>query len=219
MSSPGWRGRKVLHEEKWFRIYEAESGVPVKVSKFLTDEIAPSAHEIPKQWESWNFQDRISFAHAFSQKPHFSQEDEQILDFLMSVDDEKVQSTIALGLTRHSQRRRVLQFLIDRLQSPNSESKANYAYALGALGAGEAGPPLRVLHDRLSRKIDLAGATADRALIFDFVVCCSSLSKLEASREYLDQIRPFLDHPDKSVRGFSKVYLEGGPPSHRPGEA
>ena len=214
MAASEWHGKKIVAEEKWSRIYEVEGGVHVNVSKFVTDEITISADAIKDEWKSYSRSERIAFAGAFSQKPHFSLEDEKILDFLMDNDDERVWVSIAHGLTRHSQKKRVLHFLLERLKS-GSESKANYVYSLGPLGAAEAVPQLKGLHDRLLREIAQAGTKANKALILDFVVCCSSLAKLEGSSTYRDEIRPFLDHPDKHVQAFSRIYFEGGPPAHR----
>jgi hypothetical protein len=214
VKTPEWHGKKVLHEDRWSVIYEEKNGVSVNVSKFLSGGITISADEIAREWSSWSATEKISFAHAFSQKPTCTQEDERILDFLMGVDDERVWTSIAYGLTRHSQKKRVLEFLTDRLKS-GSEPKANYAYALGALGAPEAVPTLKGLHDRFAKEIAAAGAEADRTLILDFVVCCWSLAKLEGSSRYREDIKPFLDHRNKYVRGFSKIYFEGGPLAHR----
>jgi len=214
MRASHWHGKKVLEEERWSRIYEGENGVPVNVSKFVTDDIAISMDEIMAEWNSWSATEKVGFTHAFSQKPQFSVEDVKVLDFLMGVDDERVWCSIAYGLTRHPQKRRVLDFLIDRLKS-GSEPKANYVHALGALAAPQAVPPLKDLHDRLSRGIVGPGVEADPTLIRDFIVCCSSLAKLEGSSAYRDEIRPFLDHPNKYIRAFARIYLEGGPPTHR----
>lgn len=214
MTRSQWSGRRIIREEKWSRIYEAEDGSPVNVSKFLMDDISISGDVIKDQWESWGESEKIAFALAFAQKPRFSTEDERILDFLMDANDERVWTSIASGLPRHSQRKRVLNFLIDRLKS-GSEPKANYMHALSTLGDSQAVPPMKDLHDRLSAEIAKAETKADKLLIFEFVACCSSLAKLEGSSAYQDEIRPFLNHPDEHVRAFSKIYLEGGPPTHR----
>lgn len=214
MTRSQWSGRRIIREERWSRIYEAEDGSPVNVSKFLTDEISVSEDVIKDQWESWSQSEKTAFARAFAEKPKFSGEDERILDFLMGAGDERVWVSIASGLPRHSQGKRVLNFLIDRLKS-GSEPKANYMHALSTLGDSQAVLSMKDLYKRISGEIAKAGTKADKLLIFEFVVCCSSLAKLEGSSAYQDEIRPFLNHPDEHVRAFSKIYLEGGPPTHR----
>ncbi len=214
MGTSQWHGKKVLGEERWSRTYEVDGGVAVNVSKFVTDDIAISVDDIKNEWTSWSSSERIAFAHAFSQKPKFSPEEEQVLDFLMLVDDERVWCSIVSGLPGHSQKSRVLDFLIDRLKS-GSEPKANYVHALGTLGGAVAVRALKDLHDRLARGIAAPGGESDKTMIFDFVVCSSLLAKLEGSIAYQDEIRRFLDHPDKHVQAFSRVYLQGGPPQRR----
>jgi hypothetical protein len=207
-----WSDRKILRDEKWSRTYEAEDGAAVNVSKFLTDDINIAATHFRMEWASWDDSEKLTFAHAFRSKPQFSAEDEKILDFLMAVTDERVWVSIATCLPRHSQRKEVLAFLL-RCVSSGSEPKANYIRALNIMGDAEAIAGIKALHSHLSAQLTVEGSRADVRLIFDFVPCCSALAKLERSTVYSDQIRAYLNHPDRNVRDFSKVYLEGGPPT------
>lgn len=212
MVGPNWSEKKVLKDQKWSRVYEADDGSAVRVSKFLTDQIRVLEVEIRNEWGLWSESERLSFAHAFSQKPAFSSEDERVLDFLMDAADERIGASIAVGLTRHSQRKRVLNFLLGRLESV-SESKSNYTHALSILGDVGAIPALKALHDRLASSIK-KGDRVEEGILLDFVSCCSALMKLEGTSAYADEIRPFLSHPNGAVRDFSRIFLQGGPPSH-----
>jgi hypothetical protein len=212
MSQPNWIGKKVLREEKWSRVYEADDGSAVQVSKFVTDDIEVSEAALRSEWGSWSESDRLAFAHAFGRKPTFSTEDERVLDFLMGVPDERVHTSIAVALTRHSQKGRILNFLVKCLQLSN-EPKANYAHALGLLGDTSVIPVLKSVHDRLASEIEPNMQFAAERTLLDFVACCSALMKLEDSSSYRDEIRPLLSHPNPVVRNFSKVFLDGGPPS------
>lgn len=210
MRHVNWSEKKVLQDEKWSRIYETDDGTPIRVSKFLTDQIEVSETTFKKDWVSWSESERLAFVRAFGRKPSFSPEDERILDFLMEADSEQILESIAISVTRHSQRERVRDFLIERLQR-GSGPKANYAHALGLLRDSQAITALKDLHDGLAENIK--ENRADQTAILDFVSCCSALKKLEGSVSYDDEIRTFLNHPSQAVQNFAKVFLEGGPPS------
>lgn len=210
MRHVNWSEKKVLKEEKWSRIYETDDGTPIRVSKFLTDQMEISEAAFKEDWASCSESERLAFVRAFGRKPSFSPEDERILDFLMKADSEPILESIAISLTRHSQRERVRDFLIERLRR-GSGPKANYAHALGLLRDSQAITALKDLHDGLAENIK--ENRADQGVILDFVSCCSALKKLEGSASYDEEIRAFLDHPNQAVRNFAKVFLEGGPPS------
>lgn len=211
MRRTDWSQRKVIREGTWSRVYEAEDGAQVNVSKFVTDNIEIDVDSVKSQWSSWKEPERIAFSHAFGSKPTFSREDERILDFLMDYGNERVCVSIAPALPKHSQKERVRKFLTDRLHR-GTEPKANFIHALAVLGDSEAIPALRSIHSRLSAEISEAGSAAEEWSIFDFVSCCAALMKLENSPQYAEEIRAFLDHPSRAIRNFSKVWLEGGPP-------
>jgi hypothetical protein len=212
MKQVDWSGKKVLKEEEWSRIYELDDGTPIRVSKFLTDEIEISEEKLKKDWSAWSESQQLAFVHAFGRKLLYSVEDERLLDFLMNSDNERILESIAISLTRHSKKQRACDFLIHRLRS-SSGAKANYAHALGILGNSSAVPALRTLHDELDASISKRQDDVDVGTVLDFVSCCSALNKIEGSSVYKDEIRSFLNHPNQVIRNFAKVFLEGGPPS------
>jgi hypothetical protein len=212
MKEINWSEKKVLQEEEWSRIYELDDGTPIRVSKFLTDQIEISAEEFKKGWLAWSESQQLAFVRAFGRKLSYSREDERLLDFLMNADNERILESIAISLTRHSDKERICDFLIHCLHA-GSGPKANYAHALGMLGDSRAIPSLRDLHNRLAENIRDKHDDADEGAVLDFVSCCSALRKIEGSSIYEDEIRSFLDHPSQVIRNFAKVFLEGGPPS------
>lgn len=212
MKQPNWSQKKVLREEEWSRIYELDDGTPIRVSKFLTDRIEISEEKLRKEWPAWSESQRLAFVRAFGRKLSYSREDERLLDFLMSADNEQILESIAISLARHSEKQKVLDFLIHCLRSTLGP-KANYAHALGILGDLRAIPALRTVHDRLAKSIGEERDGVDEGTVLDFVSCCSALRKIEGSSVYEDEIRNFLNHPNQAIRNFAKVFLEGGPPS------
>ena len=205
-----WLNKKLIRENRWFKVFEMQAGVQARVSKFMTDELTIRATELKDEWVSWSESERLAFAQAFSVKREITREDEEILDFIIHNGDELLWSSIASCLTRHSNKKMVLRFLTDRLSS-RLESRANFLHALSMLGDREAIPAVKVLHDRLAIDLFKQGARANDWLILDFVVSCSTLNTLEDTKAYCQEIEPFLNHPNEHVRKSCKIWYDGGP--------
>lgn len=203
-----WLGKKMIREDRWFKVFEMQANVNARVSKFMTLEAHIREADLKDEWASWGESERLTFAQAFSVKPEITQEDENILEFMMHSTDERVWSSIASCLTRHSNKKLVRPFLIDRL-SIGSESKANFLQALSLLGDRQAVPAIKTFHDRLAAEVSRDGA--DEWLITDFVVSCSVLNKLEDTTVYRREIEPFLSHPKEQIRKSSQIWFDGGP--------
>lgn len=210
MKRVNWSEKKLLVDEKWSRIYETDDGIPIRVSKFVTDRIEVSLEAVKKDWSSWLDSERFAFVRAFARKRAFSPEDEGILSFLIDLRDERILESIAISVSRLSNQERAYEFLIAWLRSSRGP-KANYAHALGLLGDRRAIPALRNLHDELASNI--SRKDVDQFTILDFVSCCSALKKLGGSTLYDDEIKQFLEDPRQDVRGLAEAFLKGGPPS------
>src|SRR2546425_1264460 len=203
------RSRKnLVRETMWSRTYQVGKKAFAYESKFKAGGLSISVGELTPMWDSWGDSGKLDFASAFSKKVDIAGRDEKVLEFLMARGDERVLSTIALCLTRHSDRKMVLNFLLERLRS-GSEPKGNFIQALAMLGDLEAVAGIREVYGQVSTEINRRGADADKWLILDFVVCCSALSRLEDSPSYREQIKPFLNHPNEAVRNISKLWFEG----------
>jgi hypothetical protein len=222
------RGRQVLHESlrknlvretKWSRTYQPQPGFLAFESKFEADGLTVSVEDLSSQWDSWSESDRLDFANAFIQKAHVTRTDEEAMDFLVAKGDEQVWSTIALYLTRHSNKGMVLDFLLERLVTPLGP-KGNFIQALYVLGDKRAVPTLHQLHDRLSEQVRSPQGEADRWTVYDFLICCEALVYFGGSHRYQDEIRSFLMHPDERIRNQAQHALEGPQPEefYQPGK-
>ena len=152
----------------------------------------------------------------FSMKPEITAEDEEILEFMMLSTDERVLSSIACCLTRHSNKEMVLRFLVDRL-STGSEPKANFLAGLGMLAEGNAVRPVKALHDRLAVEINRDASMAGEEMVRDFLMSCAVLNKLEVSTSHRSEIESFLhDHRESMAaspnfgRGQERGWSEEG---------
>jgi hypothetical protein len=202
--------KNLVHEDQWSRVYQPQPNFLAYESKF-EDGASVAVEEISALWDSWDDSQRFAFGKAFAHKTPINKTDEGIYEFLIAKGNEQIWSEIALSLTRHSNKKLVLDFLLERLRS-GSESKANFIQALYVFGDKLALPRLHELHDRLSNEIKLEQSQPDNWTIYDFLKCCEAIVYLEGTESYRDEIRPFLEHPEELVRIQAQMALAGPQP-------
>jgi len=203
--------KKLVREGRWSRVFEVEPNFFAYESKFEADGLSISVDELSADWNSWEDLEKLDFANAFRSKVEITNSDEKVLEFLMGKGDERVWSTMALCLTRHSNKAMTLDFLLERLNT-GSEPKSNFIQALYVLGDPAAVPRLLELHDRLSEQVKETQGTADRWIVYDFLKCCEALVYFGGVELYQDEIRPFLDNPDERIRNHAQRALAGPQP-------
>jgi hypothetical protein len=194
------RGRKLVKEDRWSRIFEEESNNLTIESKFDTDGLSISSGDLEKDWKGWDQAERISFVGAFTGKPQFSIEDESILEFLMRNGNSQTWLMLALSLRFHSNKQMVIEFLMEQMKS-DFRPKANFEQALGVIGDQSAIPVLLSEYD--SDRVAIASSQnspPDTDLIIDYLCCCSALLTLGAPGDYVNEIRKYIEHPDQAVR-------------------
>jgi len=217
-----WARLRVLSETKWYRVYETDAGIPVTVSKFLTDKIELTESALRDQWPAWTPGEKVLFAQAFAQKSSFTSEDQPILDFLIAANDPAfLQAVIAPALPRHPDRNRSVTVLLGQLES-SSHPQTNAIMALleivakGGSNQPKISAALKKLHHRLATLMqgdtpvttsETSQSKTDIALAIDFVTCCAALAFLEKSPAYLDQIRSFTSHPNRAVASVATRHL------------
>jgi hypothetical protein len=202
--------KNLVREDQWSRVYQPEPNFFAYESKF-EDGASVSVGEISAIWDSWDESQRLGFAKAFARKSPLNKEDEAVYEFLIAKGDEKVWSEIALTLTRHSDKKQVLDFLLDRLVT-GTEPKANFIQALYVLRDGAALSRLHELHGRLSGEMKRQQAELDHWVVFDYLKCCEALAFLENEERYREEIRPFLNHPDRVIRAQAEMAFAGPQP-------
>lgn len=193
--------KKLVHEDRWSRTYEAGENFYASESKFDADGLSVSLEELSSDWDSWNESERLSFVNAYRSKAQFVQTDEKVLEFLVAKGDDPVWSTIAASLAlHHSNKKMVLEFLMERLKR-STEPKSNFILGLCILRDKAALPELHQLHDQLAERVKAAPqGKADHWIINDFLRCCQALGYLEKTEYYEEEIRPFLNDPDEIIR-------------------
>lgn len=214
-----WATLKVLREDRWYRVYQTEDGIPVTVSKFITDKIPLTEASLRDEWSSWAPSERVLFAQAFAQKSSFAAEDLPILDFLIAANDPAyIQVVIAPALPRYSDRDSAVALLLARLES-DREPQTNAITALLKIAAtdsprrSEIVEALKRVHGRLAGLLDAVTANLDDRSktdlrhTLDFITCSAAVAHLENSSAYLDQIRPFTGHPNRAIAAAAASHL------------
>jgi hypothetical protein len=139
--------KKLIKESEWTRTYSVGEKHLRYESRFLTDGLEVSARSLSERWPRLTPEERLEFAFAFAAKADFSQNDKEILSFLMRNGDEAIWGTIALTLVYHFDSQAVFEFLVNLAQVPRPEC-ANYFQALELLKDARAVPVLRKFYDR-----------------------------------------------------------------------
>jgi hypothetical protein len=192
------------------RVYSSDDQHFRRESKFLTGDVEVLANSIRSNWSTFSFEEKLDFSLAFGVKPNLTSEDEKILDFLMEAGPHEVWCNLALLICNHSDRDRVVAFLIARIK----EGKAfctNYYQALAQLGDLRAIPALTHRYSKLrERKADANSGplTLHESMeLFDYLYCCWALLVLAGSREFEDAIREMVGHPDGTLSKNAEMLL------------
>src|SRR5581483_4594971 len=98
-------------------------------SKFLDVGFALDADDLKGRWASMTSSQRHDFALAFQCRGQLSANDEKIVSFLMRAGEPIICRTIARLLAMHSDREKVVTFLLARFRPP-CQTGANYYEAI-----------------------------------------------------------------------------------------
>lgn len=202
--------KQLLKESEWVRVYSLGEKQLRYESRFLTDGLEVSAQSLSERWPRLTSEERMEFAFAFAAKPHFSQNDREILSLLMRAGDEAIWSTIALTLVYHFDRQTVFDFLVNLVRNPRPGC-ANYFQALELLGDKRAVPVLRHFYGAYreqQREQRPSQLLSEHQWETDFLRLCRALLVLEGDREFELAIREMLKHPEEEVRARAQRFLQ-----------
>lgn len=200
-----WRG-KLIRESEWNRVYESDRWGEVHESKFLIDGIQVSAESIISRWKGFSLAEKLEFANAFAVKREVTSEDERTLDFLMEASEPVIWATIAPMLRRHTDRERVLGFLLDTLKDEGL-SKANFYQGLELLNDKRALPALREDYQRYECRLVEHGKLDPEDSYLEYLSCCKALLVIDGSKEYEDAIKQQAQSEDERVRVWAEKML------------
>jgi hypothetical protein len=187
----------LLRETEWLRVYRVGEKELRYESKCLSEGLQISANSIKSTWAKLSPQRRLEFTIAFGAIHSLSSEDEEILNFLMEVGEVAVLSNLATQYAKHSDRERVLPFLLGQIK-PSKEGCANFLQALELMKDSRALPGLRTLYKEY--RTALEKALLNQSQVFDYLQCCRTLLILDRSPEFRRAIEEMLDHPVEMIR-------------------
>ncbi len=188
--------KELVKETKWVKVYRIGGKALSYESKCLTEGLHISAASIKSTWATLTPEEQLEFTIAFAPGLKLSAEDEEILNFLMEVGSEPVLGNLASLYARHSDRERVLPFLLSRI-NPLEKRCGNYYQALELLKDPRAIPPLRRVYGGYRRALE------ERELkpreLFNYLQCCRALWVLDGSAEFENALRAMLVHSNEDV--------------------
>jgi len=198
--------RKLVRESEWMRVYRVEARTLMYESKFLTDHLAVSADSIRRRWPGLPDEEKLEFSLAFQAKPEITSEDEDVLDFLMEVGGLPIWITIAPLLPRHSDRERVLKFLLDRI-GEDGNMKANFYQSVEQIRDRRALPALRAMYERYERELRDQNEPTEDFEYQDYLSCCKALWAIEGLTSYREAIERFAKSENDQVRFWAVALL------------
>jgi hypothetical protein len=200
------RGKQLVRESRWMRVYRLDGGHLHYESKIATDGLEVKADELKREWPTYSAVEKRDFAEAYSVKPNNSGEDQEILRFLIDAGSDDVWGWLAFRLTELPERDRVLQFLIKRVEE-GSDYFPNYIQALEVLADSRAIP---VLEDKLGHykaQIEkLKTPLNDESFVtcLRYLCCCRALIELAGSSAAQAGLNSMQDFPDERVQAIAR---------------
>jgi hypothetical protein len=196
--------KELIRETEWNRVYRISNTEIRWESKFLDVSFVVSPDSIRKRWHSLSADEQLDFSLAFAAKPVISEDEEEIIEFLLEVADPDVCSNIALLAASLSDKRKALSLLLTRIEQ-RAPPLANYFQALTLLSERDAVPALEKIYDEYSRQ----SATADYPTLRDYTHCCRTLLRLTGQYRYEGPLRELSQSRDPRVAALARRLLSG----------
>jgi hypothetical protein len=203
------KDRQLLRESKWSREYSTGPSGIVYESKFVTDGLKILPSSIKQEWDALSPEARRDFALAFcaGTESELSQDDQEILAFLMQDGTDEIWSTIATTLARHPDRDLALRFLLEQIQF-SQYNLANYFRAVELLAHPEAVPILRRKYELIRRRFE-TNRFESRSVgeWIEYLQCCRALWKLTNDKHFEDELRQAQSNQTEKIRSFATLLL------------
>ena len=200
------KGKELVQESEWFRVYRIGPDLFLRESKFLTDRLEISLASVRLRWPHLSEEERVDFASAFVARPAATVEDQQVLRFLLETGAEDILVRIASRLQNHADREQVLSLLLDRVAS-GAGNAAKYYQALALMGDARAVPLLRQRYEEYRKKLAPVERHGLETALADYQMCCHALWNLDGAPEYRESLEGLLMHPEETIRRRAHLSL------------
>jgi hypothetical protein len=184
--------RQLISDTEWSRTYVIGEKQRLFESKFVTEGKQVRFSEFLNLWSRWSDAEKFDFASAFRLKPSMTVQDERIIDYLLSNDDQRIWVIVSRMLTRHSDRGKALHLLENCLFRASEVPKGNFIQALAFL-VPDSLPTLQRWMAETTPNADLLGNQTDAA--FDLGYCYGVLSRYQPDPQALEEILRHLNLP------------------------
>ena len=204
--SPIPKGKDLVQESEWFRVYQIGPDLFLRESKFLTDRLETSLASLRQRWPGLSDEERLDFAAAFVARPAVTVEDQQVLRFLLETGTEDILVRIASRLQNHADREQALSILLDRVAC-RTGGAAKYYQALALMGDARAVPLLRQRYEEYRQELAPMDHHGLESELADYQMCCHALWNLDGAPEYRESLEKLLTHPDETIRRRAHLSL------------
>ncbi len=205
---------KLVRESEWMRVYQVAPKHLHYESKFLRDNLHISAKDLRSRWPVLSSVEQVEFALAFTAKGDWSAEDLEILDYLITSDNDDIRHIIAIPVALRCDRSRAREFLLHEVNTTSAD-RSNYYQALETLNDGQTVTELRSHYERYRGQLKTPESFTGREeelrnLCRDYLYCCAALWKIEGSPEFQNAIRQYETSPDQIVADCARRILQRG---------
>ena len=161
--------------------------------------------------------ERLDLASNFHMKKDWTDNDTEILEVIMQDGSDVIWSSCALAMLRHPDRKRAVEFLIERTEhcKESEHPPLNYIQALGLIGDQRATSVIRPYYDKYLKAMEMEAVTGVPAnVIFGpipyhaFLSIAGDLFKITRSEEYEQAVRKYFDHPNEQVRWWAEHSID-----------
>jgi|HubBroStandDraft_6_1064221.scaffolds.fasta_scaffold114213_2 hypothetical protein len=211
---------ELVRESDWSYVYKGEKSY-ARISKFSLDEtFAVSASEIRSRWPKMNEGERLDFASNFWVKENWNANDSEILEVIMQDGNDRLWGSCAQAFLKHSDRDRIVNFLIKRVEESAGGERLNYIQALGIAKERRAASAIKSYYEQYRQLVETESITGiPNDVVFGpipyhaYFVACEALLKIDGSTEYDQAIRKYVDHPHQQVRRWANYALKNEEPT------
>lgn len=207
---------ELVKETEWSYTFKCGEKFYGRISRFMAEPgFRVSASEIRQRWPQMSEHERLDFAGNFHVKNDWIENDSEILSIIMEDGSDLIWRSCSLAMLRHSDRNRVVEFLIERVRrNESADPPLNYMQALGLAGDQRAVPVIRPYYEKYLKAMETESTTGIPDNVFRgpvpyhaFLAIAGDLFNITHSEEYEQAIRKYFGHPHEQVRWWAEHAL------------
>jgi hypothetical protein len=198
--------KRLIRESEWMRVYQLGENEFYYESKFATDRLELKPRELKKKWQTYNTEAKRDFVEAYSVKAELSDDDFEILRYLMKEGSDETWRWIAVRLTELPEKADIRTFLLARIEAAGS-SFPDYIQALELLGDSKAAGVIARKFETYGARIAALADASTPESFFDcvcYLSCCRALVKLVGSHEAEAALDSMQSFPDERVQTMAR---------------